>query len=352
MRTVFYNAHLVDENLDCDGAVLVQDGKIFAVVQGDFSDADSARSLSSVFGANEENCSASSCDGCKLSCELDFVNCNGKTLMPSFIDMHVHFRYPGQTQKEDLTSGLNAAVAGGFSTVVLMPNTNPVVSSDELAHSIESEAAVQNKARVIQSVSLTKDFDGKTTDHIDDLSEIILMTEDGHDVQDSLVMLEAMSKAAVKGAIVACHCEDESFNAQARSLRKQALEQYAAAGEQDHDESAKLAKLQAETFMEDANELLALAEDGATERNIHLAQDAGCKIHLCHVSTAKSLAAVQRAWDEKSEFSKNVTCEVTPHHFGLDVTGNRENLKYIVNPPIRSALDREALIKELCNESN
>lgn len=360
MKRIFYNAHLIDENLDCDGAILVQDGKIFAVIQGNFSDADSARSLASVFGANEEDCSNSSCDGCKFSCELDFVNCNGNVLMPSFVDMHVHARYPGQTQKEDLSSLLNAAVAGGFGTVVLMPNTNPIVSSDNLAHSIESEANAQNKATVIQSVSLTKDFDGKTTSHLDDLSGIPLWSEDGHDVQNSLIMLEAMSKACVKGAIVACHCEDESFNAESRSLRKLALEQYDAAGEKfcesgescENGESCDLAKMQAETYMEDANELLALAEDGATERNIHLAQVAGCKIHLCHVSTANSLAAVQRAWNEKSDFSKKVTCEVTPHHFGLDVTENRANLKYIVNPPIRSASDRASLIKELCNESN
>mgnify|MGYP003298618202 CR=1 FL=1 len=82
--------------------------------------------------------------------------------MPSFIDMHVHFRYPGQTQKEDLQSGLSAAVAGGFGTVVLMPNTNPVVSSSDTAHQIEDEASSYNMADVIQTVSITKDFAGKT----------------------------------------------------------------------------------------------------------------------------------------------------------------------------------------------
>lgn len=78
--------------------------------------------------------------------QIEFVNANGLTLAPAFIDMHAHFRYPGLTQKEDLQSALNAAVAGGFGTLVLMPNTNPVVSSKELAIKIDGEAAAQKIA--------------------------------------------------------------------------------------------------------------------------------------------------------------------------------------------------------------
>ncbi|MCR4791018.1 MAG: dihydroorotase [Treponemataceae bacterium] len=340
MKRIFYNAHLVDENMDCDGAVLVQDGKIHSIVQGDFSDPDQARDLVKLFGKSED-CSSGKCSSCGSPCpeeaSLEFVNCRQKTLMPSFIDMHVHFRYPGQTQKEDLDTGSKAAVAGGFGCLVLMPNTNPVVSSSTLSHQIEEESARFERIKVIQSVSLTKDFDGKTTSHIDDLEEVPIMTEDGHDVQNSNVMLDAMSKAAIKGAIVSCHCEDEAFTNQAKELRKSALAHYA---EYDRTKS-ELEKTQAQSDMEEANNLLAMAEDLATQRNIDIARQAGCRVHLAHVSTKNSIEAVRRG---KKIDGQKVTCEVTPHHFGLS-TENSENLRYIVNPPIRSEEDRQALLQ-------
>lgn len=363
MQTIFYNAHLVDANTDCQGAVLVNDDTIFAVIHGDFSDADSARNLANLFRTGE-NCTSGNCSGCKTDCELNFVNCRGQVLMPSFIDMHVHFRYPGQTQKEDLSTGLNAAVAGGYGTLVLMPNTNPVVSTSELAHSIEEDAAKFGKAQVFQSVSLTKDFDGKTTTHLDDLHGVPLLTEDGHDVQNSLVMLDAMEKAAVKGAIVSCHCEDEAFNAEARKLRLMALENYTAYDNSQSNENpdAQLSLLQAQTFMEQANRLLALAEDNATFRNLELAEKAGCRIHIAHVSTKNSLEAIKKAW-ANSDFAPNVTCEVMPHHFALEIASENvrenedetyedKNLRLIVNPPIRNNADRISLVQALCDKNN
>ena len=386
MKKIFYNAHLVDCNIETDGAVLILDDKIFAVVQGNFSDADDARTLVNLFGQTEscknvgtkkqasssdskeratapscdgyatENCATESCDGCASSCEIQFVNCRGKTLMPSFIDMHVHFRYPGQTQKEDLTSGLNAAVAGGFGCVVCMPNTNPVVSSSELAHSIENEAIEQEKARVIQSVSLTKDFDGKTTSHIDDLEGIILMTEDGHDVQNSLVMLDAMSKASVKGAIVSCHCEDPSLAGAAKPYRQRALSFMSQYGIPAGKVNVSVPNVpDAVNFEIDgnltkANSLLALAEDTATIRNIEIAKNAGCHVHICHCSTKASMDAIRRTKKEIALGNTNegfaCTVEVTPHHIGL-VGTDAPNIRALVNPPLRSEDDRRALIEAL-----
>lgn len=327
MKKIFYRAFLIDEKINSFGAVLVKDKFIFAVIKGNFCNIESAKNLVTFFGDGETENS------------IEFIDCQQKILMPSFIDMHVHFRYPGQTQKEDLQSGLNAAVAGGFGTLVLMPNTNPVVSSEKLAHSIETEAAKFGKAQVIQSVSLTQDFDGKTTTHIDSLKKILLLTEDGNDVQDSNVMLEAMCKGREKNAIVSCHCEDKSFTFEAKNLRKEGLvlfKKYDTSSKKDNE-----ILVQAESCMKKANHLLALAEDLATERNVQIAKQAGCKIHLAHVSTAKSIEILRRA---KKDKELSITCEVTPHHFSLS-TQNNFNLRYIVNPPIRQETDRQAILQ-------
>ena len=319
---IFYNANLVDSTINSKGAILVQEDKILAVAQGNFSSEEKALCFQEFFDTKDD---------------IQLIDCQNKTLMPSFIDMHVHFRYPGQTQKEDLQSGLSAAVAGGFGTVVLMPNTNPVVSSSDTAHQIEDEANKYNLAEVIQTVSITKDFSGTDTSHIDNLEGISVVTEDGHDVSSSLAMLDAMSKCSVKGILVDCHCEDESFTASAKEYRKRALE---------NNEDSELAKIQAEADLQEANRLLALAEDIATERNISLAKTAGCQLHIAHVSTANSIYAIREAKDEANFTGGgfSITCEVTPHHFALNAeTG--DNLKLIVNPPLRSEIDRQALLQ-------
>ena len=319
---IFYNAQLVDSTINSKGAILVQDDKILAVIQGNFAYEEQAMNFQNLFDSKDD---------------IQLIDCQNKTLMPSFIDMHVHFRYPGQTQKEDLQSGLSAAVAGGFGTVVLMPNTNPVVSSSDTAHQIEDEASSYNMADVIQTVSITKDFAGTDTSHIDNLEGISIITEDGHDVASSLVMLDAMSKCAVKGIIVDCHCEDESFTASAKQYRKRALE---------NKEDSELAKIQAEADLQEANRLLALAEDVATERNISLAKNAGCQLHIAHVSTANSIYAIREAKDEANFIGGgfSITCEVTPHHLALNAETDN-NLKLIVNPPLRSEIDRQALLQ-------
>ena len=116
--TLIYNARLLDKNMDTPGALLVLDNKIRAVFQGYFTDSKTVETLAK---------SVLSEDGYGDNYKLELYDAKDLTLSPAFIDMHVHMRYPGQTQKEDLSSGLHAAAAGGFGTVVAMPNTNPVV---------------------------------------------------------------------------------------------------------------------------------------------------------------------------------------------------------------------------------
>lgn len=264
----------------------------------------------------------------------------GCTVMPSFIDMHAHFRDPGFTQKEDIESGCHAAAAGGFGTLVLMPNTKPVVSSMALAEENDRKARDCGLAQVIQSISITKDFGGRDISHLADIDAklVPLITEDGHEVEDSSVMFRAMQEAARKKLIVACHCEDPFLAAAARPLRKEALELLAA----NKGKPSAAQKKKAAALLSEANTLLELAEDTATFRNIRLAGEAGCRLHLCHVSTARSMEAVRQA----KAAGMHISCEVTPHHLSLE--GSKAPFLFqIVNPPLRSEADRLAVVQAL-----
>lgn len=314
---LIYNARLVDANIDRKkSAILLSGSKIAG-----FPEKDALKKL-------------------LTDDKVAKFNAQGAAVMPGFIDTHAHFRDPGLTQKEDITTGSMAAAAGGYTTCVLMPNTNPVCSSQKMAEENIAKAKEAGFCNVIQSVSITKDFDGKTISHLETLNPKVVpvITEDGKEVMDSGVMFDAMCTAAKKKLIVACHCEDPFLAAKARPYRMDALKII-------HGTSAKLSsteKTKAVNLLKTADALLAQAEDAATLRNIRLAKDAGCHIHLCHVSTEVCVEAAKKA---KAEGQK-ITFEITPHHIGL--SGEKApNIFNLVNPPLRSEKDRQALINAL-----
>lgn len=345
---VFYNARLLDESMDEEGIVLCIQGKIHSVFQGRFLNLQTVQDLcASVLkesGFNTNNT------------DVDFIDLKGFVLTPAFIDMHVHLRDPGLTQKEDLNSGLHACAAGGFGTVVAMPNTSPVISSAKQAEQVMERAEIIGQTRLFQSVSITKDFGGKDISHIEELENfsIPVISEDGHDVESSAVMLQAMVKAAEKNIIVACHAEDCTLALMAKPYRAKALEimkEYnlpAWGGTFASMEKVPQNVIQEiDLQLSKANEILALAENLATERNIRIAKQAGCHIHLCHVSTECALEYIRKAKSEVcNEKSFCVTCEVTPHHIAL--TGFQEpNIRALVNPPLRSEEDRVSVIEAI-----
>ena len=344
---IIYNARLVDSKMDGNGTIIIAEGKIRGITLGECKSAKNALLLAQAFLTESEFESAP-----------ELYDAKGLTLMPSFIDMHVHFRYPGQTQKEDLDSGLHAAVAGGYGTVVLMPNTNPVISDRELARKVMEEANSKNLARVFQTVSITKNFEGKDTSGLDSLTndEFPVITEDGHDVDSAAVMLEGMKKAGEKNIIVSCHCEDPSLAQAARPYRQRALgfmEQYGIPAGKVNVETPNVpasVNFEIDGNLTKANSILALAEDTATLRNIEIAKSAGCHIHICHCSTKISMDAVRRAKEEISwgntPHGFDCTVEVTPHHLGL-VGTDAPNIRALVNPPLRSEDDRRAIIEAL-----
>ena len=342
---IIYNARLLDSKIDSLGALVIENKKIRGLFLGECKTEEKARELA---------LSALSDKNSPFTC----YDAKGLTLMPSFVDMHVHFRYPGQTQKEDLDSGLNAATAGGYGTLVLMPNTNPVISDKKLAKSVIDEANAKNLARVYQSVSLTKNFEGSDTSHLDELNaeEFPVITEDGHDVSSSATMLEAMSKAGKKDIIVSCHCEAPSLALAARPYRQRALsfmKQYNIPADQwnvKNDNVPASINFEIDGNLTSANSLLALAEDTATIRNIEIAKTAGCHIHICHCSTKTSMDAVRRAKEElalgNTPQGFDCTVEVTPHHLAL-VGSDEPLIRALVNPPLRSEDDRRSLIEAL-----
>lgn len=215
------------------------------------------------------------------------LDAGGRTLLPAFIDLHCHFRTPGFEYKEDIDSGSRAAARGGYTFVNCMANTRPVCSSAAIAQSIMDDARRIGLCDVNQCVSITKDFDGKTTGHLRALPRNIrFISEDGKGVRESRVMYEAMRIAAEKGLTVMSHAEDMDLSALDYRL----------------------------------------AENLETARNLYLAQSTGARLHMCHVSTKEALADILAA----KARGVRVTCEVTPHHIWFWDSDFR------VNPPIRA----------------
>ena len=376
---LIYNARLLDESMDTPGAVLLIDGKIRSVFQGYYTNSETLEKMTR---------SVLKEDGYDEKVQLELHDARGLTLTPAFIDMHVHLRYPGLTEKEDLNSGLHAAAAGGYGTIVAMPNTKPVVSSIDMAMKIEREAAAIGLTHLFQTVSLTRDFGGTDTSHLDFVEKkyVPVVSEDGRDVPTSEIMLEAMTKAAEKGLIVSCHSEDMTLGPTAKPFRAEALEIMKSVGlsawgtgdgdfDEDDDENAE-ALDRIDLALTKANEILALAEDVATVRNIMLAKEADCHVHIAHVSTAVSINAVRDAknelYDEEADYNADeadtayqafedgekftpaekpergfsISCEVTPHHLALCGT-DEPYIRALVNPPLRSEDDRVALLEAL-----
>ena len=232
----------------------------------------------------------------------EVLDAKGRTVLPAFIDTHCHWRTPGFEYKEDIATGSAAAAAGGYTFVNLMPNTKPVCSSAETAHGVMDKAREIGLCDANQTVSITKDFDGKTIDHLLTLPEDIrFITEDGNGVMNNAVMARVFAIATERGLTVMSHAEDREISPWDYRL----------------------------------------AENIETVRNCHLAEYYGTRLHMCHVSTKEAIRAIRQ-----SQFSGGrVTCEVTPHHLWFDDT----RLQYKVNPPIRTAEDVDALVEGIKN---
>lgn len=252
----------------------------------------------------------------------EVIDAKGKYVMPGFIDLHVHFRDPGFTYKEDINTGSRAAAAGGVTTVCTMPNTKPVVDSVDTIRGIYEKADREAVVRVKQLSAITK---GMNNEELVDMKAMydagaVAFSEDGKSVMDINLYREAMKQAAELGAIVMAHCEDKNLVGKGVLNEGIASEKYNVQGIPNS------------------------VEDVITARDIFLAHEAGAKLHLCHCSTKGTVELMRMA----KRLGADVTAEVCPHHFTLtdaDITEADSNYK--MNPPLRTEEDVKALIEGL-----
>ncbi len=250
------------------------------------------------------------------------VDAEGCYVMPGFIDMHVHLRDPGLEHKETVETGLRAAVHGGFTTVVAMPNTKPVVDNPDVVRYVHHKSQDIGLAHVLQTGAMTKGERGEALSDIEGMVEAGIpgISEDGKSVMDSQLCREAMTLAAKYDIPVLSHCED------IRLVNKGVV------NADEHTERMG--------FLGITNAV----EDVIVARDMILAKETGAALHLCHCSTKGSVEMIRVA----KEHGLRVTAEVCPHHFTLtssDIPGDDANYK--MTPPLRTKEDVDALKKGL-----
>jgi dihydroorotase len=297
MKLLIRNAKVVAEDRPqpAQADVLVEDGVILAVAPG---------------------LPESAADGARV------VDATGRLVMPAMFDAHVHFREPGFEAKEDIASGSAAALNGGVTGVVMMPNTQPALDSAPVVRSVLETAARVSPIRVLTSGCITKGREGKEMAGIDGMRRlgVRMLTDDGDPVADPAVLLRAMQYAGEFGMFFASHCEVPEL-AGPRALNE---------GRVSYQLGIKGSP--------------ACSEEICMDRDIRLAHAAGTHLHIQHVSTALGAETI-RWWKERGA---RLTAEVSPHHLlFIDEDIGDFDTRFKMNPPLRTRADREGLLAAL-----
>ncbi|MDR1106225.1 MAG: dihydroorotase [Treponema sp.] len=326
-RLVLKNFRIVDENTDMTGSVIVEGGVIREIAAG--KDAP-------------ERGAALIVDGMELWSEGG----GRPVLMPAFVDLHAHFRdsaFSGEPQagspapSETLESACLAAAAGGFGTVVSMANTKPPVDTAEKARLVRERSGVLGLIDLYPAVSLTKNMEGKELSGITRLQGPgkreahpslyypLLLSEDGRDIDDDALFLSAMKEARRLGVPVSCHCDSGGSEAEEAKRRGEGRSVWSR-----------------------------IEENNAVRRVITLGKEAGCHIHIAHVSTREAAALVREAKAECAAGGGTegfaLTAEAAPHHIACteeDARRMGDETLGRVNPPLRGEDDREAIIRAI-----
>jgi dihydroorotase len=254
----------------------------------------------------------------------------GWIVAPGLIDIHVHLREPGQEHKETIATGTAAAAAGGFTAVACMPNTDPVNDHPGITELILRKAAEAKQARVypIGAVSM-----GSRGEQMSELGAqkgagCVAFTDDGRPVASALLMRRALEYAGMLGVPIVNHCEEPSLK-----------------GDGVAHEGFHAARL-------GLRGIPGVAESIMVERDVALAELTGAPYHVCHMSARQSLRAVRAA---KARGLTNVSCEVAPHHFVLTDEALETPVRYDtnvkMNPPLREAADRDAMLEGIADGS-
>ena len=247
------------------------------------------------------------------------IDLKGKLLMPGLVDVHVHLREPGFTDKETIKTGTKAAAKGGFTTICAMPNTNPVPDTPKKHREIEAFIEQDAIVKVQQYAPITKEL---VSDELVDIKEIdaFAYTNDGVGVQTASVMYEAMLEAQRNNKSIVAHTEDNSL------LYGGVMHE----GNKNKELGLK--------------GIISATESSQIARDVILAQETKVHYHVCHVSSKESVAAIKMG----KAIGANVTSEVSPHHLLLCEDNIKENNgAYKMNPPLRAREDKEALIQAL-----
>lgn len=246
------------------------------------------------------------------------IDAQGKLVVPGLIDIHVHLRDPGYEYKEDIVTGTLAAAAGGFTSVACMPNTNPVNDNKAVTLYIRNKAAAEGFVNVFPVGSITKGLKGESLAEMGELKEAgcLAVSDDGKPVANGELMRRALEYSRPFGLTVISHAEDHSL-----------------VGEGVMNDGFVATEL-------GLKGIPWVAEDAAVARDVMLAEFAGARLHVAHVSTRGAVEIIRAA----KKRGVRVTCEATPHHFTLTdeaVRGYNTNAK--MNPPLRSAEDVAAV---------
>ena len=292
-KLLIKNARIIDpsNNFDREGDIFIDNGKI------------------SEIGKNLDVLDSEIIDG------------DGLIAAPGLVDMHVHLRDPGFTYKEDIESGCRAAAAGGVTTVAAMPNTDPVIDSDEMVEYI-IDASKNAKARVLPVAAVTAGQEGISLNDFDSLKKAgaVAFSDDGRPVSTAALMKSAMEKAQSIGLPVLAHCEDLSLSDGGLMNEGKVSESLGVKG------------------------IPNAAEDVGTAREIAIAASTDTSVHICHVSTAVSVDIIRTAKEE----GVKVTAETCPHYFSFsDEELLKRDADYRMNPPLRTDCDQRAIVRGL-----
>ena len=296
MSTFIKNGHLVDVEADRDG--------LFDLLINDEGKVEKVGEKGSLDSFVKEN--------------IDIIDATGKYVLPGFIDLHVHFREPGGEYKETVKTGSMAAARGGYTTVVTMPNTKPVMDTVEHLN-LQLEAIKKDAViNVLPSGTVTMGQEGKVLSDMEGMKKagIVAISEDGKSVMNPEILRKGLMEAARLELPFFDHCEDADL---------------VNGGVMNAGNKAKELGMAGIT-----NEV----EDSIAKRDIEIAEEVGATIHLCHCSTRDTVKFVKAA----KEKGLPVSAEVCPHHFTLtdeDIIEDDANFK--MNPPLRSRADVEAL---------
>jgi len=290
MKSLITNATIVNSDKILEADILIQDGRIVRIAKG-------------------------------ITAEVKKkIDAKGKFVFPGFIDLHAHLRTPGREDEEDILSASMAASAGGFTTIFCMPNTQPPIDNEGLAKWIVEEGQRVGITDIYPIGAITKNREGRVLTEFGALRKAgsLSLSDDGDSISDTLLLRRALEYAKMFGLLIISHCEDIRLSSRGAMRESFVSSKYGISAVPDICESLIVA------------------------RDIELAKYLDARIHLAHISTAKSIDIIRRAKEE----GVKVTCETCPHYFILtleDIQKRKFDSNLKVNPPLGDKKDLEAI---------